>query len=201
MRTAAAALAALALAAPLGAQEHRPAPPADSTAPAARCPAGMMLMMQEMGMMGSGMKRGETPDPGISGEMMRMATVMADVMRFEPRHVLAAGDGLELTSAQVRQLERLVAVREAAHRGARQGMSWTEVRDALDAQEPDTAAVRRAAENTLAHSSALHVRMAVDAAAVKALLSPDQREKVPAPEGCPALPHPDSGEGHHDDSH
>ena len=201
MRTAAAALAALALAAPLGAQEHRPAPPSDSTAPAARCPAGMMLMMQEMGMMGTGMKSGETPDPGTSDEMKRMATVMADVMRFEPRHVLAAGDRLELTSAQVRQLERLVAVREAAHRGARQGMSWTEVRDALDAQTPDTAAVRRAAEGTLAHSSALHVRMAVDAAAVKALLSPEQRDKVPAPEGCPALPRPDSGEGHHDDSH
>jgi hypothetical protein len=201
MRIAAAGLAALALAAPLWAQEHRHGAPPDSAAPTTMCPAGMMLMMQEMGMMGSDMKRGETPDPSISGEMMRMATVMADVMRFEPRHVLAAGDGLELTSAQVRQLERLVAVREAAHRGARQGMSWTEVRDALDAQEPDTAAVRRAAENTLAHSSALHVRMAVDAAAVKALLSPEQREKVPAPKGCPALPHPGSGEDHHDDSH
>jgi Spy/CpxP family protein refolding chaperone len=133
--------------------------------------------------------------------MMRMATVMADVMRFEARHVLAAGDVLELTSAQVRQLERLVAVREAAHRGAGQGMSWTEVGDALDAQAPDTAAVRRAAENTVAHSSALHVRMAVDAAAVKALLSPAQRAKVPAPKGCPALPHPGSEEDHHDDSH
>jgi len=196
MRSAVATLAALALAAPLGAQDHHHAAPPDSSAQAAMCQGGMM-MMQGMEMMGSSMRSGMPGQSMTSGGMMPMATVMSDVMRFQARHVLAAGGDLELSSAQVQRLERLAAARNAAHHGSMDGGTWTAVRDALDAPKPDTAAVRKAAAHVVAEGSAMHVAMVVDAAAVKALLTAEQREKVPTAQGCATTPHTGSGEGHH----
>lgn len=177
----------------LGAQQHQRGAPPDSgsSLQMAHCvPGGTMSWMQrdmrpgEMhrDMAGGGMHMGMMSGMMQGQGMMRMpgGILMRRPMSFQADHILAYREELELQPEQVSQLEQLESARGAAHQAAVSAAreQWQKFQEAFDADPPDTAAVRTAAEQALGPHAAIHARMIADAAAVRAILTEAQREKA-----------------------
>ena len=153
-------LAALALAAPLAAQQ--PAKP----------DTGMMRHM-----MGQGMGQGMMP------QMMQMQEMMGPMMRgmaFAPNHLLVRKDALGLSAQQV---ARLTAIRDGAktthdvaHADAKTHMDA--LAQAMQAAAPDTSAVKLHFQAAHAAMGKAHWVMLAAAAQAKAVLTDEQRGRV-----------------------
>lgn len=153
-------LAALALAAPLAAQQ--PAKP----------DTGMMRHM-----MGQGMGQGMMP------QMMQMQEMMGPMMRgmaFAPNHLLMRKDALGLS---VQQVARLTAIRDgaktahdAAHADAKTHMDA--LAQAMQVAAPDTSVVKLHFHAAHAAMGKAHWVMLAAAAQAKAVLTAEQRGRV-----------------------
>ncbi len=169
------------VAAPLSAQQHHLAPPdTAATGAMARCAHGMdMGMPGGMGMqMMEGMGQGTMAMPGR--EAMRRA------MHFGPQQVLAQREALGLSAAQVARIEQLVApsTRMPQHIASMHQAEEDLVRS-FDAEVPDTAAVKAAAERLLRLHAGMHAQRIATAALVRAALTPEQRERALQLSPCP----------------
>lgn len=146
-------------AAPLAAQ--RPTPP-DS--------------MRHPGMMGPGMMAPGMMDHGM---MSMMAGMMGD-MAYAPAHLLAMNGELSLTAQQITSLTALRDQAKRAHDAAmdKAKAHLDELRSALDAASPDTAAIR--AHFLAAHDAMgqAHLAMLIATVRAKALLTDAQRAQV-----------------------
>jgi hypothetical protein len=150
-------LLALVVAAPLAAQQP------DSTKPA-------MPMRRhgemEMGQMMMGMME-------MMGPMMR-------TMAFEPDHLLARKDALELTPQQVTRLTALRDAAKTAHDAAHAGMQthMGALAQTMKANAPDTTALKQHFQEAQAAMGRAHWAMLVAAAQARALLTDAQRGRV-----------------------
>jgi len=132
---------------------------------------GMMGMGGMMGMDGMmGMMQGN--------DMMGMSSVMTTVMRLQPRQVLSYADTLKLTDEQISRIEQLKATQDSIHQQQMRGMmnEMQTLGELLTADETDVAAVRDLVDKTVKPFHAMAGWMIVDAAEVKNVLTPDQRE-------------------------
>ena len=158
---------------------------------------------------------------GEGGGMMAMPghDVMKKTMRLAPGRILKNGEALELTPDQVKQIEALAERASDGHAATMKSAmaAQQELKDLFDADSPDTAAVRAAAEKATTIHAGMHAQRIVAAAAVRSILSAEQLEQamllrcsmmgnkgsdmtVPAGEGAPAGAHEqhhpsDSGDG------
>jgi Spy/CpxP family protein refolding chaperone len=156
------AFVAIVVAAPLAAQQP-------DSGMRGRKMIGDTAHRQHMGMMEPGMG-------GMSGMMM-----MGD-MAFAPEHLLAQNGELQLTAQQI---TALTALRDAGRRDGKTAMDkakvhMDELRTAMDAASPDTAAIRMhflAAHDAMGQA---HLAMLVTLARAKALLTDAQRAQVAA---------------------
>jgi len=159
-------------------------------------PYGMMDALTPGTMMGLGMM-----DFGLSMSPPDRAVIM-EVMQFQPGRVLKLTDQLGLTSDQVASLETLVTAHWTAEHDRRIAMepAVEKLRALFEAPMPDTTAVRFESEQVVALRNALYVRLVTDGAAVRALLTPAQRNLLLtgpfAPERM-STPHVPSQDGHH----
>lgn len=163
MKTQLRALAlALTLAVPLAAQQPS-APPPDS------------MNHPHPGMMGPGMM-----GHGTMGEMMDLMAPMMGDMMYTPAHLLAMNGELSLTAQQITALTALRDQARRAHDAAMDKIKThlDELRAALDAATPDTAAIRThflAAHDAMGQ---VHLAMLITNARAKALLTDAQRAQV-----------------------
>lgn len=150
--------------------------------------AGMMSGMSKgssdsagggMQMMGNGMRMGGM---GEGGGMMAMPghEVMQQAMRLAPGRILKNGEALELTRDQVERIEALV---ESDSDGPAASMksamaAQQELKDLFEADSPDTAAVRAAAEKAMTMHAGMHAQRIAAAAAVRSILSAEQLEQA-----------------------
>jgi hypothetical protein len=147
-------LLALAVATPLAAQQP------DSAKPMQR--AGGMEM------------------PGMMGQMMEMMSPMMRAMAFEPDHLLARKDALELTPQQVTRLTALRDAAKTAHDAAHSDME-THVQamaQTMKATAPDTTALKQHFQAAQAAMGRAHWAMLSAAAQARAVLTDVQRGRV-----------------------
>lgn len=163
----------------LAAQQHQHGAPAPARSPApctqaSTMPQGHMMpgMMQHGGMPVGGMQVGERG--GMSGDMSGMDMALMDVMHqtmlFAPDRVLQQDDALDLSDNQRDQIQE--RGRDWATKSRALGPG--ELRTLFNADSPDLPAVRAAAEKIFA----LHVDHVSAAAAVRAILTVEQRDHV-----------------------
>jgi Spy/CpxP family protein refolding chaperone len=167
-------LLALAVAAPLAAQQP------DS----AKKPA--MPMGHQMGqMMGPGMMQGRMMEmQGMMGQMMgHMSQMMGPMMRgmgYMPEHLLMKKDQLQLTAQQVTRLTALrdagKTAHDAAHADAKTHMDA--LRQVLQANAPDTTALRQHFQAAHSAMGNAHLAMLRATAQAKAVLNDAQRGRV-----------------------
>ncbi len=151
------ALVALALAAPLGAQET-------AKSDSMRHPtmgAGHGMMMN---------------DP----MMEQMGPAMMRVMLYTPQHLLARKDALALTADQV---TRLIALREGSKTAHDAAMAdamthMKELETAANAAQPDTSALKTHFQAAHAAMGKAHWAMLASAAQARAVLTDAQRTKL-----------------------
>ena len=160
----------LAVAAPLAAQQP------DS----ARKPA--TPMGHEMGqMMGPGMMQGRMMEmQGMMGHMSQMMGPMMRGMAYNPEHLLMKKDQLQLTAQQI---TRLTALRDAAKTAydAAQADAKTHMdalQQVLQANAPDTAALRQHFQAAHSAMGNAHLAMLRATAQAKAVLTDAQRGRV-----------------------
>jgi Spy/CpxP family protein refolding chaperone len=152
---------ALLVAAPLAAQQP------DSTKP--------VMPMHRHGEMGM--------DPMMGQMMMGMMEMMGPMMRtmaFEPDHLLARKDALELTPQQVTRLTALRDAAKAAHDAAHAGMQthMAALAQAMKANAPDTAALKQHFQEAHSAMGRAHWAMLSAAAQARAILTDAQRGRV-----------------------
>src|SRR5438874_13077534 len=98
--------------------------------------------------MSRGMARGERGGMGMDDSMMAMMReMMAPIMRvmaYEPQHLLARKDSLQLTNDQVTKLTALESTAKSAHEAAANEMKahMDELNKVLQTAAPDTNALR-----------------------------------------------------------
>ena len=131
------------------------------------------LAAQQPGMMGRGMMP----------HMMQMQEMMAPMMRgmaFAPNHLLERKDSLGLTAQQVTRLTALrdaaKTAHDAAHADAKAHMDG--LAQALQANAPDSSAVKFHFQAAHAAMGKAHWTMLAAAAQAKALLTDEQRARV-----------------------
>jgi len=145
--------------------EHRHAGPDSARAMMGaregRSMSGMMAMMANMQTM-----------PG--GALMMRA------MRFTPQRVRAHAEALGLSADQTAALDRLIERQSGNPKTMMQAMKAATARlsEQFDALTIDTAAVRAAALDVFRTEANMHANMLVNAAAVRAILMPAQRERA-----------------------
>jgi Spy/CpxP family protein refolding chaperone len=134
-----------------------------------------------MGMMQSGMMQGGMMmmQGGMTG-MMPAHEVVMRAMLLSPQHVTALGEDLNLTDEQIAALDHLRQPAMATPHGhmASEKADGDTLADLFDAEVPDTAAIRAAAVELFQSQAGMHVQTLVNAAAVKQILTPSQREVV-----------------------
>jgi Spy/CpxP family protein refolding chaperone len=153
-------LLALVVSAPLAAQQ------ADSSKP---------MPMHRHGEMGMDAMMGHT----MAG-MMEMMGPMMSTMAFEPGHLLARKDALELTPQQVTRLTALRDAAKTAHDAAHSGMEthMAALAQTMKANAPDTAALKQHFQEAHAAMGRAHWAMLSAAAQARALLTDAQRGRV-----------------------
>ena len=135
---------------------------------------GMNGMMGVSGMMGMNSVMGM-----MQGDYMRgMVSTMQMVMRFQPAQVLAYADTLNLTEEQASRIRTIETEQVAVHQEQMQAMidQMRTLNEALRSNDPDLTEIRALADTAMAPYHAMAGWMVVDAAAVKKLLTPSQRE-------------------------
>jgi LTXXQ motif family protein len=152
---------ALLVAAPLAAQQ-----------PDSVKPAMPMHRQREMGM-----------DPMMGhmmAGMMEMMGPMMSAMAFEPEHLLARKDALELTPQQVTRLTALRDAAKTAHDAAHAGMQthMAALAQTMKANAPDTTALKQHFQEAHAAMGRAHWVMLSAAAQARALLTDAQRGRV-----------------------
>jgi hypothetical protein len=167
-------LLALAVAAPLAAQQP------DSAKPMAM-PQGMMG--QAMTMRHPGEMQGMAGMQGMSGMMGQMMEMMGPMMRsmaFMPDHLLARKDALELTPQQVTRLTALRDAAKTAHDAAHTDMQthMEAMAQTMKAGAPDTAALKQHFQAAQAAMGRAHWAMLSAAAQARAVLTDLQRGRV-----------------------
>lgn len=166
-------VAALTAAVPLAAQERPVGPPADSTGQPSMLRPGlkeMMLpgMLQRMhGMGGPGSMMGM-----MAGGMMRTAG--------GPAMILGLEESLELTDDQVARLEALHESAQTEMRQHRmQGMqTMRSAQELLEGESPDLSAYEERLREAANHMVLAHTAMARAGVDARALLTPEQRERL-----------------------
>jgi len=166
-------LLALALAAPLAAQQP------DSAKPPA------MPMGHQMGQMGPGMMQGRMMEmQGMMGQMMgHMSQMMGPMMRgmgYMPEHLLMKKDQLQLTAQQITRLTALRDAAKTAHDPAQADAKthMDALRQVLQANVPDTAALRQHFQAAHSAMGNAHFAMLRATAQAKAVLNDAQRGRV-----------------------
>ncbi len=153
------------------------------------CPPGVMTDWE---LMASGVipgvaahiMSGEMMGPGMLDYGLPMSMpdggLMMDVMRFQPDRVLALQQQLRLSLEQIDDMERLIAARWDAERSMRISMEAAvkQLQAAVEADVPDTAAVRRQALRLAALRDALYAEVVVSGAASRRILNEQQREEI-----------------------
>jgi Spy/CpxP family protein refolding chaperone len=174
----------------VSAQQHGGAARADTTQSSKPCSMGSMsggMMgggMKGGGMMGGGMMGGGMMGDSMGGSGMMMGMpgmkISMHAMRLQPKRILKHKDDLELSDEQVDQLEAAADAWErvlAEHREAAAAKS-KELEDLFQAEQPDPEQVRATAQAVAQHHAAIHSQMLANAAAVKGILSAEQRDKA-----------------------
>ena len=176
---------------PAVAQQHDHA--ADGTKQPATRDSMRMMMHQKAGMhasMMSGM-------PGMMGGSMGM---LMNAMRFTPSNLLERRTDLALTPAQVARLDRLGSMRGmSSETMAAMPMSdeGKRLREAFEATDPDTAAIRSLVRSMMANHADMHAEMVATAALARSVLTAEQRASAAAMEpACPMMQQHDGGQGH-----
>lgn len=164
-------LLALAIAAPLAAQQPDTAKHPTPTGPGRM---GQGMMHGEMGAM-----QGQGHMAGM-GQMMEMMGPMMRSMAFAPDHLLARKDALALTPQQV---TRLTALRDAAQKThdaahSEMQMHMGEMTKAMEAAAPDTVQVKTHFQAAQAAMGRAHWSMLSAAAQARAILTDAQRGRV-----------------------
>lgn len=163
-------LLALAVAAPLGAQQP------DSAKPAMPMGAGP-------GMMGHGMRQGDghgMMSPMMGHPLMGMIGPMMRTAAYNPASLLRHKDVLKLTDQQVSRLTVLRDAAKTAHDAAMSEMQThlKEMRPLMDAAAPDTAKIKPHFQAALAAMARAHWAMLVAATQARAVLDDTQRARV-----------------------
>ncbi|MFQ5703446.1 MAG: hypothetical protein ACE5HT_05415 [Gemmatimonadales bacterium] len=136
---------------------------------------GMMGSGMSGGMMGSGRKNNQMSSSG-----MMMGSPMMRAMRFLPARILELRDELSLQPKQVTELEGLQAAMSAVRQAAMVAapMLLEQLSEAFERARPDSAAVGAAAEQMLQRHNRMTVSMWTTSAAVKAILTTKQLERL-----------------------
>jgi Spy/CpxP family protein refolding chaperone len=135
---------------------------------------GMQGMMGTQGMMGSQGMMGRMQ----GNYMMGMVSTMQLAMRFQPAQILTYADTLKLSEAQVSQIQTIETKQSTGHQERMQAMidRMGALNEALEADDPDLSEIRTLADTALTPYHAMAGWMVLDAARVKKLLTPSQRE-------------------------
>jgi LTXXQ motif family protein len=167
-------LLALAIATPLAAQQPDTAKHAMPMGPG----MGREMMHGQMGAM-------QGPDmmehmAGMMGHMMEMMGPMMRSMAFEPDHLLARKDALELTPQQVTRLTALRDAAKTAQDAAQSDMKthMDELARVMKASAPDTAQLKQHFQAAQAAMGRAHWTMLSAAAQARAILTDAQRGRV-----------------------
>jgi hypothetical protein len=106
--------------------------------------------------------------------------LLMEVMQYQPNRVLGLQNQLRLSTEQVNNIEKLITERGNAEQTMRINMqaAINQLQNAVEAEEPDTAAVRRDALQLAGQRDALYAELVVNAAATRKLLSDPQREEL-----------------------
>jgi hypothetical protein len=143
-----------------------------------------MHSMMGSGMMSGGMGGTMMRQDGMSGMNMMMGMhsgkVAMQAMRYQPHHILSQAENLGLTADQVAQIKSLTNPRLMHNQDV--GATQAELERAFES-EPDTAAVRSAAKMLSNQMATMHVEMLVTGAAVRGILTADQRDTVDSMRG------------------
>jgi uncharacterized membrane protein len=168
----------------LSAQEHKEHHPAAEEGAAARAMGsgeGMMEGMKMEGMEMEGMKMEGMKMEGMEMDGMEMDGMKMDGMGMSsPKMLLKHGEALSLTPEQVADLEALQSDLSESR------TSWKELAEAareraaasLEAATPDLSAYEEALIEAETNLGRVRASVAVAAARAKALLTPEQREKL-----------------------
>jgi hypothetical protein len=150
-------LLALAVAAPLAAQQP------DSAKPAMPGGMGMHGMMSPM-----------------MGQMMEMMGPMMRTMAFEPDHLLMRKDALELTAQQITRLTALRDAAKTSHDAAHVDLQthMAAMAQTMKANAPDTTALKQHFQAAQAAMGRAHWAMLSAAAQARAVLTDLQRGRV-----------------------
>ncbi len=129
-----------------------------------------------MGMMQEGMSRGMM----TMMRMMPAPQTMMHTMRFAPTHVRVLAHTLGLTVEQVGLLDELIEHHGAARHDMMQAIqaAGRTLSDLFDAEVLDAAAIRSAALAAFGAHAEMDAQMLVEAAVVRSILTPAQRERV-----------------------
>jgi hypothetical protein len=118
--------------------------------------------------------------PGMMGQMMEMMGPMMRTMAFEPDHLLARKDALELTPQQVTRLTALRDAAKTAHDAALKDMQthMAGMAQTMKATAPDTTALKQHFQEAQAAMGRAHWAMLSAAAQARAALTDVQRGRV-----------------------
>jgi hypothetical protein len=126
--------------------------------------------------------------------------LVMEVMEYQPDRVLGLQSQLELSVEQVESLEELVESRGNAEQTMRIDMqaAINQLQRTIEAEEADTAAVRRDAMSLASLRDALYAELVVNAAASRKLLTDQQREElINGPCGLQHVRSPSASQQHH----
>ena len=126
------------------------------------------------------------PGTGVEGgpalqQRVRMGGAeLPGMWAFAPQVLIQRKDLLDLTEQQLSRLEQLGEDVKGAHEQAMQQAqaSHDALREAWQADQPDADVVRRYAQQAMEARQAAHLAMVGSAAQAKALLTPEQRDRM-----------------------
>jgi Spy/CpxP family protein refolding chaperone len=139
-------------------------------------------MGHQMGqMMGAGMMQGRMMEMrGMMGHMAQMMGPMMRGMGYNPEHLLMKQDQLQLTAQQTTRLTALRDATKTAHDAAQADAKthMDALRQALQANAPDTSALRQHFQAAHSAMGNAHLAMLRASAQAKAVLTDAQRGRV-----------------------
>ena len=145
----------------------------------------------------------DRPAPGAAKMQMPMMEMMGPMMRvmmFSPEHLLQRKDALGLTAAQVTRLTALRDAAKTAHDAAQADLKThhTAVMQAMNANAPDTVALRQHFQAAHTAMGNAHWAMLRAAAQARAVLTDAQRGRVDGWADAMQMRHADEKDDDHD---
>lgn len=119
-------------------------------------------------------------DDRMMEHMNEMMAPMMSAMAFNPDHILAHQDSLQLTAAQLSRLTALQGAAKKAHENCQAGMKphMAAIAQGLSAATPDTAALKQHFDAAHAAMEKGHWTMLATAVQARAVLTEEQRARV-----------------------